>query len=300
MKDETLTELYKPFALKSRKGVGGKTFDYVATDDVTDRLNQVFKGNWSSEVVDFREIEDQVLIRVRVVIDHPDIPGRFLTQEGYASQLIARYTSGPQKDKIIDVGNVYKSAYSKAIKVAVEKWGVGLHLSRDAKDEESMFPETQSAGINPSVGTNPEPSVVSEVQSFPAMDLPVSKSSTGSPNNLGGSDFFPPDFSLPPVDKKNPGPINTSRPENIVVSSGAVKDVPDFGLKPGANKEITYVTPIQQTAIEHIMQWSNLTFKELLDKSLKRSTDLPESLDKIKYEDGIKIIQYGNTTRGLK
>lgn len=296
MKEEVLAELYKPFDLKSRRGVGGKTFDYVTSDDVIDRLNKVFRGNWSSEVADFREIEDQVLIRVRVIVDHPDQLGKFLVQEGYASQLVARYTSGDQKGKIIDVGNVYKSAYSKAIKVAVEKWGIGLHLSRETKDDESIFPDI---GTTPTGTSSPNSNACTPVvvanDSVPYLP-PLSATVLPFPKTGGVDSFVPPDFvSIPAVPKEVPAKSN-----NVVVTSSAPKDVPDFGLKPSPNKEITYVTPIQQTAIEHIMQWSNLTFKELLDKSLKRITDLPESLDKIRYEDGIKIIQYGNTTRGLK
>jgi recombination DNA repair RAD52 pathway protein len=61
MQKEILDKLYESFELKARPGQGGMTFKYVPSDDIVDRMNKVFMGDWSTEVMQSEVIGDQVL-----------------------------------------------------------------------------------------------------------------------------------------------------------------------------------------------------------------------------------------------
>jgi len=278
MRDEILKELEKPFDLKSRRGVGNKLFQYVTSDDIVERMNRTFKGNWSTEVIKAERIEDQVLVHVRVIVTDSSDPlmPRF-SHDGFASQSMARFSSGSNANQIIDVGNVYRAAKSKAIKDAVEKWGVGLRLEKDAEEElTAVFPSNIPF-------TAP---IKAEVPN-PPLSKPVS------------NDFMPPDFvrvvETPPA--KPTAPVSTPvfvDEQVIVTSQSSTKNVPDFELPTSSTLSVDFATPVQKAAIEHIMGWSGLKFKELATKALGRETDLPESLSIIKYKEAVAMIQYGN------
>ena len=136
MDQNLIDSLYKPFELKERKGLGNKIFKYVPSNVIIDRMNKVFKGEWSSEVIESTIIEDNVLLRIKVCIKNPNSDsGPVFCHEGYGSQMMMRYSSGYNKGKIIDIGNVYKSAMAKAIKYAVTKWGVALYLDEETDNE---------------------------------------------------------------------------------------------------------------------------------------------------------------------
>ena len=125
MEKTIIDQLYAEFNLKERKGQGNQMFKYVTNEDITDRMNRTFAGNWSTEVMSSEIIDDQVLVRVRVMIKDPNSHEYFF-HEGFGGQQIMRFASGANTGKIIDVSNNYKSALSKAIVSACARWGVGL------------------------------------------------------------------------------------------------------------------------------------------------------------------------------
>jgi len=289
MDERILEQLYQPFELRERKGVGNKVFKYVTSEDIVDRMNKAFKGNWSTEVKKAEVIEDQVLMCVRVSAQDPtDADARLQWHDGYASHPIARYTSGPNNGKMIDIGNTYKSAMSKAIKTAVAKWGVALYLDQESNSDAPTpdVPVVTPTAPAPTTPAKPkiEPPVVAgppvggpPIMKGPPIDTPsVSKSTMdGSPSR-----FQPPVFT---VDNTDPS-----------LKDGGL-DIPS-GLDGGGGEKLT---PVQRVAVETIMSVNNMTFHDLLVKSLLREDNLPQSLDDISYLDAVTIIQYGNNLRQI-
>jgi hypothetical protein len=89
--------------------------------DVLKQLNKAFAHCWSSEVVSSEEVHGQILVQASVSVF---IDGDVVVHHGFASAAIAR-----KNEKVIDIGNAYKSAYTGAIKKAAEQFGIGLGAS---------------------------------------------------------------------------------------------------------------------------------------------------------------------------
>jgi len=295
MQKEILEELYKPFELKARQGVGGKTFKYVPSDDIVDRMNKVFMGDWSTEVVEKEIIEDQILVRVRVYAKDPrETDAKMYWQEGYASQPIAKYTQGHKTGQIIDIGNSFKSAMSKAIKTAVAKWGVGLYL------EKGSVNESDSAGSwgPPSIPTSvPEIKPVEQPKiEQPPVSVPVAEP-VNVPSDIPNSPFdiptTTPKPAAPPEEVPGPAPVFTD--DNVVVTQPNTTSSfnPPMGSVSTAG-EVEKLTDVQKAAIENIMSVHNKTFAELASAALQRSDNLPSGPEVLDYPDAVKLIQYGN------
>jgi len=140
MNETILEELYKTFPLKERQGTGGMRFKYIPNENVIDRMNKTFKGNWSTTVVSKEIIEDQLLIEVLVTVSDPDTEVQF-SHTGFSSQAIARYKDGVNAGKIVDIGNIYKSALAKAIVNACTRWGVGLFKEANVYNTDEVISE---------------------------------------------------------------------------------------------------------------------------------------------------------------
>lgn len=279
-----LDQLYQPFELSERKGVGNKVFKYVPSEDIVDRMNKVFQGNWSTEVQRSEVVEDQVLMCVRVYVQDPtDSDSQSQWHEGYASHPLARYTSGFNKDKVIDIGNTYKSAMSKAIKTAVAKWGVALYLEQEA---DSMLPASDIPMPMPIVPTTTIP-----VE--PKAEMPV----VVGPPLMGG-----PPIGGPPVNQ-SPAGGSSSRFQPPVFTVANTEALPkDSGLEVPAGLDGgggEKLTPVQSVAIEAIMSVNNMTFTDLMAKAVLREDNLPQSLKDVPYLDAVTIIQYGNNLRQI-
>jgi len=288
MRKDILDELYKPFNLKSRVGVGNKTFKYVPTNDIVDRMNKAFAGSWSTELISSEVIDDQILVLVRVHVTDGESASVYYFHDGYASQPLARYTSGTNAGKVIDLGNCYKSAMSKAIKTAVAKWGVGLYLEGEEVASESVqsdMPFLPNVGSTPSTPLVQTPTATPPVNTPPVNTPPVAgpvaepvvnTPPAGSPMG-GSSGHAPPAFT-----SVNPAPVTDIVPPPM--------DLPQANIKEN-------LTDVQKVAIETIMSVHNLTFPELGAKALERSDNLPPSLDVVSYSDAVKMIQFGNNLR---
>jgi len=298
MDERILEKLYQPFKVSERRGVGNKVFKYVPTEDIVDRMNRVFQGNWSTEVRESSTVEDQILMCVRVFVQDPTDPSARLQfyHDGYASHPLARYTSGPNTGKIMDVGNSYKSAMSKAIKTAVAKWGVALYLEQD-----ESFTQTQNVPIV--APTVPTPTATFE----PKKETPaVTGPSIGGPPlsgpPAGGTPVGGPSIGGPPINKPNMGggpspsqpPVFTVQNTETPLVDGGL-DLPT-NLDGGGGEKLT---PVQKVAIETIMNVNNIKFPDLLVKSLLREDNLPQGLEDISYLDAVTIIQYGNNLRQM-
>ena len=293
MDERNLEQLAQPFKVSERRGVGNKVFKYVPSEDIVARMNKAFKGNWSTEVRESKTVEDQVLMCVRVYAQDPtDSDAELQWHDGYASHPLARYTSGPNNGKIIDIGNSYKSAMSKAIKTSVAKWGVALYLDQG-----------YSAESNPSISTRTTGSSLPEVKTSDIPSMPPVKDPkpaiSGPP--IGGVSSGPP-MTGPPTTgnpKKASGPSSSQPPVFTVENTETPVRNGGFDIPEGSVGDGEKLTSVQRVAIETIMSVNNLTFEEVLTKSLQRADNLPVSLEDISYLDAVTIIQYGNNLRQI-
>jgi len=323
MHEEVLKKLKEPFNFKARKGQGGKTFYYVPSDDVVERMNEVFKGNWSTEVLSIKEKEGYVLAHVRVsALDQET--GIMFKHEGFAGQYIARYTEGPRRGQVVDIGNSYKAAISKAIKVACSRWGVGLRLDPDLIDSEQPpvdgIPQSvqQSLGQQSPVQTVPndipqestQPATTNVVtqtpdipffDNSPVVDKPAPEQQTPSQVDLPSVNLDP---TTPVVDQTVSTPSEPqpkTSPATANAASQAANVLPDIPENVTDSLEIPQdvgpqkLTSVQETAISILMEQYNLSYDELAKKALGRDTFPP--LSELEYKDAVKILQYGNNLK---
>jgi len=103
------------FTIKSRKGRGNQSFDYITARQVADRLDQVIgPGNW--------ETRFRVLDEAKAVIECT------LTIFGQNKSDVG-YPNNPGRPELED--EPYKAAYSDAFKRAAVAWGIGRFLYDD-------------------------------------------------------------------------------------------------------------------------------------------------------------------------
>lgn len=211
MDDSKIVALYKSLEIKERAGFGNQRFKYVSSADVIDRMNKIFDGCWHTTVVSQELIEDQVIVRVRVSV-YDDTTKREYSHEGYGGSVVARYTSGINKGKPIDLANTFKSAEAKAIKNACSRWGVGLYL--EAQDIED-FVENES---NANVMSNVRQSNVSIAELPPFLDTKTNDTTQRKDN-----DELPPFMSNPRAVDSNIGKGDDELPP-FMSNTSAVDD----------------------------------------------------------------------------
>jgi hypothetical protein len=271
MEKEVLDKLYAPLPVKERDGAAGKKFKYVASEAVIDRMNRVFEGNWSVEILDKEVIQDQILIKVRVTIKDS---GNFNhVQEAYASHQLAKYTDGPKAGQIIDAGNSFRSATSKAIKAAVARWGVGLYL----EEEEDHDPAARPVFSAPKNGFNSAQKTAPIQHVATAVAKPIA--------------IKPPVFAVPPPPVSAP-----VKQEPVKVTPAPVEPTP-VKVEDPQTKRNELLTPVQKVAIETIVSVHKLNYNDLLTKALQRADNLPTDLGTMVYDDAVKVIQYGNNLK---
>lgn len=322
MDDVTIKHLYAPFELKKRKGLGGMTFDYISSDDVIDRMNKTFLGAWRTEVIHEERLDDSVLVRVRVHV-HDSVTGKEFFHDGYGSAVIARYSNGPNKGNIIDLGNAYKSAESMAIRNACTRFGVGLFLKEGAEGfkvetQATTYKEYGVPGSPPKKieQVKKEASIAEEVSEEPKK-VPVPSTSLPKPPS-GSSKVSGPKVPGPKVPKsftnekkedtgfklpKTPGTNN----EEVVRSSAKVSmppSPPKFTQPNESSAETvisssdSHISDVQKAAIKGILSLKNIAFPELVNSTFEYNgldkNSVPEDVDNLSYKEAIMVIKYGN------
>ena len=190
MKTKQLEALYEKLELKSRRGRGG-TYPYVPWQDVADRMNKVFGGNWSSEVKSETVVGNGIILRVRVTVIDEETNVTYY-QEGY----------GGADNSGSEVGTLHKSAYSKALRDACKKWGPGLYT------DEYDYTSQPSVKTSPPASSAPSsPPASSAPSSPPAVAPPVSNSK-----------------AIPAATPSTPAvPVNSSPPNQSIPAAPAAK-----------------------------------------------------------------------------
>jgi hypothetical protein len=278
MDTDVLKELESPFKLKAREGVGGKVFKYVPSEDIVNRMNKVFEGNWSTEVMSSEIVEDNVLMCVRVYVSvNTQANSEVYYHDGYASHPLARYGGGANQGKIIDVGNSYRSAASKAIKTACTRWGVALYLegSDNPIDEKAGAPKTVLESAAPlDVKASPDiPQVITPTKTNPAIES----------SNVDSESVFT-EGNVVPMENIESGPFNNQDGQNKEVVQGG----------PPHDEAVEKATLVQKAAIDSIMSTKSVKFDVLVAQALKRESNLPLKIEDVSYLDAITLIQYGN------
>ena len=107
---------------------------------------------------------------------------------------------------------------------------------------------------------------------------------TAGITTMGGVPGSPP---MVPIDM----PVPNNNPTGVEAGFSPPIDTSARGVG-GEN-----LTDVQKVAIETIMSVHSLTFQELNEKALQRTTNLPPSLNEVSYPDAVKMIQFGNNLR---
>jgi len=135
--------LEKPFPsemIRQRKGSFGNTLDYIEGWAVIQRLNEVFDGDWSFDVVDHQILENEVIVIAKLIAS-----GITKVQFG-GSSITKNKTTGD----IVCISDDLKAAATDALKKAASLWGVGLHLYDKSNGSSRSNPqETKSKKVYP-------------------------------------------------------------------------------------------------------------------------------------------------------
>lgn len=171
---ETIEVLNQALTVHQRQAGGGKSYPYVKGEDVINQLNKAFGHAWSSKVLSTTEAHDQVLMSVELtahIINNGNVV--YVSHHGYGSSPIARKRDD---NKVIDIGNCYKSAFTIALKKAAEQFGIGLGGEEEAP---KPAPFVKREAYVPQAA-KPAPTPVAPVAQKPAVAAPAAPQSKSS------------------------------------------------------------------------------------------------------------------------
>ena len=301
-------KLYSNFDnVRTRPGRGGN-YPYITWQDVADRMNEVFGITWSSEVISQDVVGDNVVVRVRVTVLDPETKTDFV-QEGFG---------GAPNDSRQEAGNPFKAAYSKALKDACKKWGVGLHLEEGANVErttpegpsmppgytgyETGVPPTQADFSAPT--THPEP--VQHTPTVPTtppvspdinkpLEMPASVQMAGNPLNAAvpnPGDTMSADIGIVQVPETVEMPsIPTTPPAQPAVSAPAQQMVVPQAGNPA------FISDVQKAALHSILSIKGVEYETLAREAFEFNgvvkNPIP-SADDLTYQEAVYVVKYGN------
>jgi hypothetical protein len=277
-------QFYVPLEIRTRKGRGGN-FSFVAWQDVINRLNEILGSNWSSELKSSEIVGPNIIVRVRVSFTNPETK-EYCCQEGFG---------GAINDERLEAGSPFKAAYSKALKDACKRWGLGLYL--EDEDQSSFSPPTT---INPVVNktnippatepilTSPGTSSGVSIPTFPTQPAQTVVVPSPQPTILGDRAEIPkipttPDLTAPvsipptPFTKPSDGAIFSSS-ETVSVKPPGISD-------------------IQKVALGGIVSSKGIIFEELVKEAFTAHGIVKEpfpSRDDLTYDEAVLVIKYGN------
>lgn len=308
--------LYEKFStVLTRPGRGG-SYPYIKWQDVANRMNNVFGTDWSSEAVYQEIIGSNIVVRVRVTITVPET-NKFIWQEGYG---------GAPNDDRNEAGNAFKSAYSKALKDACKKWGIGLYL-----DEEG---ESDSSGSNPPPAgyTAKETAVLSTPLPTPnntqmapttpaAVKVPMQH--VVSTPNAGGMPLPPgvemevkSDIAITQVDEVPEPMVEATPPVMSPPIIPPLATTPNVSVPPAAGQQVNlkedmpmtktttintgepiYISDVQKAALQSILSIKEAEYEPLAREAFEANgvvkTSIPEP-DKLTYQEAVFVVKYGN------
>ena len=254
--------LKRQLPVHTRRGQGG-TFTYHKGSDVIRLLNEAFGHSWSSERIEEREVDGQILILVALTVMTQS--GDMVVHHGYGSADIAK-----KNGKVLNIGNVYKSAFTNALKKAAEQFGIGLGDDEDEEVDTKPAPRTSSAPprqAGPPMRTQ---------QSRPSMKTTGMPMGNRPPMNRPTS--MPPRPSMP-ARKSMGGPVSAP-PTNP-----APMKTPDLGEQP--------ISDTQKKALRNLATMKNQIESVLIKGALPQANK--ESFDQLLKKEAIEVIKYANS-----
>jgi hypothetical protein len=284
MKNEAL---YKSFEnIPSRKGRGG-VYPYIRWQDVADRMNEVFGTNWSSEVMSQDIIGANVIIRVKISIFNDENKVIF-TQEGFG---------GAPNDASNEAGNPFKAAYSKALKDACKKWGVGLYLDDD--DDSVSTPSLPAGymgkeiGVPPTAPSAPPMKENTEYIKTPSPIPSVANNDTPLPPGVGGGMPLPPGIAM-----GNSNTVVDVPKQSMTPTSPSMPSAPPMSKVDTINTgEPEYISDVQRAALQSILSIKGVDYKSLAQEAFEFNgliiSPIPEA-DKLSYQEAVYVIKFGN------
>ena len=318
--NETILEgLSKPLPVKERKGTGGMMFKYIPNEYVIERMNKVFKGNWSTDVISKEIIEDQVVMEVLVTVLDAD-NGMMFKHTGFSSQTIARYRDGVNQGKPVDLGNIFKSALAKAIVNACTRLGVGL-FKEPGNEVASVVTSpvipapvapapvslpvapvpvpntpvipTQRVVTNSTMLTQAVPPAPVNVQTPPTAVLPTIPAP--NPELVTVAQYATPAAVAPtaPVAQPTAAPAPPAPPAPPVVNNIPTTPSVPFATQPtGA----TNISDVQCVALNGILDMQGIGYDVLAKEAFdaKGITKPIPNKEELNYDDAVVIIKYGN------
>jgi hypothetical protein len=307
-----LDELYGKFNLSTRQGQGGMTFKYVPNEDVIDRMNNVFGGNWSTHVM-FRDVlDDQVILEVRVSVVDPETEMTH-SHTGFGSQQIMRYNSGTNAGKIIDIGNGYKGALAKAIVNACTRWGVGLYkedtpVSTEMPNLAATAMAPPAMKLPPTATPTPMPAVKPPAVAAPpavAIPTPPPTPAATPPVAEVTTTFAPPitpeqpvsasvglTQAMPPIPSAATMP-KVPVPEPVVNTTPTTPDLPFSGA---ASAGEIGISDVQRVALNGILTMNSADYGELALEAFGANsiTKAVPNKEDLSYDEAVVVIKFGN------
>jgi len=298
MKQEVLDKLYEELPVSIKPG--GQGFKYIKTKDVIDRLNRVFEGNWATEVNKTDKIGDEYFVEVKV--SRLDELGNILASHtGFGSAKIFANA---------ELGNLYKSAKSRAIKDAAKSFGIGLMLntskgggnySPSADDNKPANPEKfpshrPSGGPGPDMGgfaqTTP-PSGFTGTETAPVGHMPSTPFSEPNVKEVPKATSFPPTQAVPEVTTSAEVPTQSAGLPPMGAPTPQVNTSPQMPTME-ADMANAPITQIQKIVIGQRAETQSQTVKEYIAEQfalIDHKVDYTfETADNLLYKDAILIV----------
>jgi hypothetical protein len=291
MEQQVIDKLYDDLKIDQKPGQG---FKYVKTRYVLDRLNKAFNCNWGLLIKEHKIIDDEILVLVTLNV-YDDAGNVLAMQDGFGSA---------KKFRGIDLGNVSKSATSKAIKSAARNWGVGLFLEEEEEEDEVgsktvIAPKIQMPSIGAASGVPTDmPGSITSVtttvtnNSTPS-SFPGSKPSVSNSKVEGKAPITMPKTN--PYKKDNSGPSalpkmvatpgTTPVDSSTILSGGTTEDGEDHLL-----------SMVQKVAINTRLSTKGITFEDAAKEFYTdRANPIPDSIDSMLYTDALDMVVFLNS-----
>ena len=118
------TAVERPFdraLIKTRRGPFGQELSYVEVTEYVRRLNEVFEGAWSYQILRWDIRDSEVIVHGRLVAGD-------IIKEAFGGSSI---TTSRDTGEVISLADDLKSASSDCLKRACRLLGIGLHLYTD-------------------------------------------------------------------------------------------------------------------------------------------------------------------------
>jgi len=133
-------------------------YPYVPASAIRSRLNEAFGALWNTEIIKSEVVGDEiVLLQLRLVAELDN--NERIVKEAFGSAIIQKYSSGPNKGKIINLGDSYNNAVTDAIKACAKQLGISntqLDVVKDPNSGEYVQVSDFIKTERPEKETNPQ------------------------------------------------------------------------------------------------------------------------------------------------